>query len=64
MVANLWDVTDGDIDRFTAALLDRMRSNQPIPVAVAAARQACLLKFLVGAAPVVYGIPVPFSGTE
>lgn len=66
LVANLWDVTDKDIDRFGTRLLresgivadgeDRMR--QSLPMAVACSRDACQLRFLVGAAPVVYGLPV------
>ena len=63
VVANLWDVTDGDIDRFTATLLDKMQlaAHQRIPNAVNDARQSCVLKYLVGAAPVVYGLPIAFS---
>ncbi len=60
VVANLWDVTDGDIDRFTCHLLDSLGSSIPVPTLVSRARQACTLKFLVGAAPVVYGLPVCF----
>ena len=61
VVANLWDVTDGDIDRFTSHLLDSLGSSVPVPTLVNRARQACTLKFLVGAAPVVYGLPVCFK---
>ncbi|KAI9168233.1 separin protein [Blastocladiella emersonii ATCC 22665] len=100
VVANLWDVTDRDIDRFTVSMLRRWglfhagkqadefgfgladawylpavdlddageapvpRSlveadvDVPLPMAVAAARDDCQLPFLIGAAPVVYGVPV------
>ncbi|KAG0300101.1 hypothetical protein BGZ98_009492 [Dissophora globulifera] len=56
LVANLWDVTDKDLDRFSMAMfklwgLDENRQ------AVKEAREECKLKFLVGAASVVYGIP-------
>ncbi|KAK3848301.1 MAG: peptidase family C50-domain-containing protein [Linnemannia gamsii] len=82
VVANLWDVTDRDLDRFSKALFtlwgldnisgDMMDSNmmsypQPhvsvqrprlsIVEAVKEAREECRLKYLVGAATVVYGIP-------
>ena len=89
MVANLWDVTDKDIDRFsmvalrqwgllkaeehvhsdsseTGALNEALGSlslNTPsmkihLSQAVASSRRACVLRYLVGAAPVVYGLPV------
>ncbi|RKP06178.1 peptidase family C50-domain-containing protein, partial [Thamnocephalis sphaerospora] len=76
VVANLWDVTDKDIDRFSLAMLDRWgllpasagvrtsatrcatRGTLPsLASAVAASRDACTLPYLVGAAPVVYGLP-------
>jgi hypothetical protein len=86
VVANLWDVTDRDIDRFTDALLrtwllgDRTRAadaagpprspamsntddgtqlwSSLLPAAIVAARRACRLQYLIGCAPVVYGLPV------
>jgi separase len=71
VLANLWDVTDIDIDRFTSALL-RSWLGMPLEGAAAAAAQradmlqeavvrargACLMPFLVGAAPVCFGLPV------
>ena len=67
-VANLWDVTDRDIDRFSAALLEAWGTDQQqqqggsaagahMAAGVAASRAACRLQHLIGAAPVVYGIP-------
>ncbi|KAG2129403.1 peptidase family C50-domain-containing protein, partial [Suillus bovinus] len=57
LVANLWDVTDRDIDKFSQAVFDSLRLT-PTPVtAIAQARKACKLKYLTGAAPVVYEIP-------
>lgn len=72
-MANLWDVTDRDIDRFSQALLTAWiagagkgsassassseGSGADMCSAVAAARGACKLPHLVGAAPVCYGIP-------
>ncbi|KAI6040844.1 peptidase family C50-domain-containing protein [Pisolithus marmoratus] len=75
LVANLWDVTDRDIDKFTQGVIDRLRltpdgvrrhsgiegggqpSGTSVVAAVAQSRQLCKLKYLTGAAPVVYGIP-------
>ncbi|CAA7261156.1 unnamed protein product [Cyclocybe aegerita] len=72
LVANLWDVTDKDIDKFSQTVFDKLslngkdisesqekRAKDPISVvaAVAQSRDACKLKYLTGAAPVVYGIP-------
>lgn len=102
VVANLWDVTDKDIDRFCQALLLQWRENgtsagdipacgvqasdeeqaisysqgvlpatanladrKDAPVLFGAAvphsRSACRLPFLIGAAPVVYGVPTAVS---
>ena len=58
LVANLWDVTDGDIDRYCAALVGAATAGGSLPKAVAAARAACRLPFLTGAAAVCYGVPV------
>lgn len=71
LVANLWDVTDRDIDKFSQAVFDKLGLNpenvrvwkdtadtgESLVSAVAAARSVCKLKYLTGAAPVVYGIP-------
>ncbi|WWD01675.1 hypothetical protein V866_008621 [Kwoniella sp. B9012] len=77
LTANLWDVTDKDIDRLSSHVLkslhldsahqpeSKSRSNTLLPLselstvaAVNAARDECKLKYLTGAAPVVYGLPV------
>ncbi|GIX79104.1 separin [Caerostris extrusa] len=66
VVGNLWDVTDKDIDRFTDKLLElfvpnycqKQNSTTTIATAVSQARNACKLQYLVGAAPVIYGLPV------
>ena len=72
LIANLWDVTDRDIDKLTQAVFDKMRltpdarRDKPdesetdgisIVRALAEAREVCKLKYITGAAPVVYGIP-------
>lgn len=76
-MANLWDVTDKDIDKFAenvfrlTGLTDAgaaslgTGTDTPLPTtltaAVARSRDVPLLKYLNGAAPVVYGIPVRFT---
>lgn len=73
LVANLWDVTDRDIDKFAQSVLEKISLNaegvhrwgtgtEPsdstsVVSAVARSREVCKLKYLTGAAPVVYGIP-------
>lgn len=73
LVANLWDVTDKDIDKFAWSVFRRTgiaapeatASASPSPVsltaAVAQSRDVCNLRYLNGAAPVVYGIPLRFK---
>jgi separase len=62
LVANLWDVTDGEIDRFCTALLEHTtREGGSLLSAVARARSACRLRFLTGAAAVAYGVPLAFQ---
>ena len=59
VVANLWNVTDKDIDRFLLCLLNQTLKNGPhdLEGAVKVSRKACKLKYLTGAAPVIYGFP-------
>ncbi|XP_054984078.1 separin [Sorex araneus] len=60
-VGNLWDVTDRDIDRYTEALLQGWLgagSGASLLHYVSQARQAPRLKYLIGASPVAYGLPV------
>ena len=64
VLGNLWDVTDMDIDNFSMELLNNWgicnSNKQPVSLtaSVANARSACKLKFIIGAAPVVYGLPI------
>ncbi|KAJ5099300.1 hypothetical protein N7532_006301 [Penicillium argentinense] len=73
LVATLWDVTDKDIDRFSTSafdtwgLLGKEKMDRKshaesgdigLDTAIAGARSSCVLKYLNGAAPVVYGVPV------
>ncbi|XP_038076615.1 uncharacterized protein LOC119744640 [Patiria miniata] len=59
LVANLWDVTDRDIDRFLEQLLRAwLDGGGSLLDGMAEARQACKLQHLIGCSPVVYGLPV------
>mmetsp|Transcript_1696 Transcript_1696/g.2503 ORF Transcript_1696/g.2503 Transcript_1696/m.2503 type:complete len:1592 (-) Transcript_1696:820-5595(-) len=60
VVGNLWDVTDGDIDRYSLALINSFIDKTPTSIArsVAEARSSCKMKYIVGLAPVCYGLPV------
>lgn len=61
MVGNLWDVTDGDLDRYAQALLRGWLgggAGTPLLPQLARARLAPRLRALIGAAPVAYGLPV------
>lgn len=75
LVANLWDVTDKDIDRISEAVFaslhldgqrvagkkdDRETKPTTTAQAIGQARDSCKLRFLTGAAPVVYGLPMAF----
>ena len=73
LVANLWDVTDGESDLFCDALLTGRGLKPPhgakhggleqggsLLEAVTRARDACKLPFLTGAAAVTYGVPLEF----
>ncbi|KAJ6085991.1 Peptidase C50 separase [Penicillium sp. IBT 16267x] len=69
LVATLWDVTDRDIDRFASSTFDTwglfekgkphaQQNDVGLDTAIAGARGSCVLRYLNGAAPVVYGVPV------
>ncbi|KAI0029237.1 peptidase family C50-domain-containing protein [Vararia minispora EC-137] len=73
LIANLWDVTDRDIDKLSQAVFDELaltpehvksarssdhrRSQTSVVTALARSREVCKLKYLTGASPVIYGIP-------
>ncbi|CAG9319187.1 unnamed protein product [Blepharisma stoltei] len=61
IIANLWDVTDRDIDRFALEFIKRISNLEPFGDALSKARKACKLPYLIGAAPVYYGIPLSLS---
>lgn len=83
VIANLWDITDKDIDKFSLSLFKKwklfkqdilkysddeadeeiLESNSllkdcSIISAMQESRHACVLRFLNGASPVCYGLPV------
>jgi len=58
----LWDVTDGDVDRFTAALVAGMAAPggpRPLSALLSEARAVCRLPFLTAAAVVAHGADLP-----
>jgi len=61
VVGNLWDVTDRDIDRFSVSLLEGIYQAEEITnlaKCTMSSRDSCKLRYIVGCAPVIYGIPV------
>ncbi|CUS23597.1 LAQU0S10e04104g1_1 [Lachancea quebecensis] len=66
VVGNLWDVTDKDIDKFSTTMFEELgliggsKSPKTVSEALAVARGSCQLKYLNGAAPIMYGIPLRF----
>ena len=83
ILANLWDVTDKDIDRFTLNTLEKWGlfvdydsidifdepddagdHNPTLCDCVAKSRNSCKLKYLNGAAPVVYGLPLKLKSNS
>ncbi|KAM4047872.1 separin [Anomaloglossus baeobatrachus] len=61
VVGNLWDVTDREIDRYTVAFLQGWMKAGPgasLLKYLFKSRQAPKLKYIIGAAPVAYGLPV------
>uniref|UniRef100_A0A8C5MBK5 separase n=1 Tax=Leptobrachium leishanense TaxID=445787 RepID=A0A8C5MBK5_9ANUR len=61
VLGNLWDVTDREIDRYTVAFLQgwlKAGSGAPLLKYLSESRQAPKLRYIIGAAPVAYGLPV------
>ncbi|KAL0479901.1 hypothetical protein AKO1_007369, partial [Acrasis kona] len=57
VIGNLWDVTDGDCDRYTYAMLDMWFSgSNNLSECMVKAREECKMKYLMGAAAVCYGL--------
>ncbi|CAN6674595.1 hypothetical protein TRVA0_057S00716 [Trichomonascus vanleenenianus] len=70
LVANMWDVTDKDIDKFSLSVLQKWgaldaseeSSRLNMGEAVSRSRDECMLKYLNGGAPVIYGLPLRKRG--
>eukprot|EP01138_Halocafeteria_seosinensis_P008948 gb/GECG01009145.1/.p1 GENE.gb/GECG01009145.1/~~gb/GECG01009145.1/.p1 ORF type:complete len:1176 (+),score=124.07 gb/GECG01009145.1/:1-3528(+) len=59
VVGNLWDVTDRDIDKFAKGLLENwFDSEDNLEQALQKARSRCKMKYLNGAAPICFAVPV------
>lgn len=61
VLANLWDVTDRDIDHFSLRLLELFFDTQkhlPLAQCAANARSSCKMRHIIGCAPVCYGLPI------
>ena len=59
VVGNLWDVTDNDIDKFSISLFEHFFvEGESLSRSVSFSRSVCKLPYLVGCAPVCYGVPV------
>lgn len=79
VLVNLWDVTDKDIDLFTVDALkkwgffvdydsfddpfDMTMNNPSLSECIAKSREVCKLKYLNGAAPIIYGLPLSLETT-
>ncbi|AMD20691.1 HDL053Cp [Eremothecium sinecaudum] len=69
VVGNLWDVTDKDIDAFSESMFKMLGffpgesgnlEQKNVSEAISQSRDICHLKYLNGAAPVVYGLPLKY----
>ena len=65
VMTNLWDITDKDIDIFSLSLLaewglagDGIGEPKTLARAMVKSRDACTLRFLNGAAPILHGLPL------
>lgn len=64
VVANLWDVTDKDIDKFSLSVFESWNlfrdssKSLDMGLCVRDSRKACTLKYLNGSAPIIYGLPL------
>lgn len=74
VLGNLWDVTDKDIDKFSESVFEKIgliekgidtliinEGDFKISNATGRSRDVCYLKYLNGAAPVLYGLPINFT---
>ncbi|KAI5966335.1 ESP1 [Candida pseudojiufengensis] len=69
ILVNLWDVTDKDIDAFTISMFEKwglfpknnQENNEHLANSIRKSRDVCVLKYLNGAAPIIYGIPISLN---
>ncbi len=67
VVGNLWDITDRDIDRLSISCMQQIFTNdanngiKDLSSALISSRDVCKLKWAVGGAPVLYGLPTSFT---
>ena len=69
VVGNLWDVTDRDIDKYSIDCMQQVFPRDPsslestigggvsIGKGISNSRNVCKLQYIVGCAPVMYGLP-------
>jgi len=63
VLGNLWDVSDRDIDRFCIEFMDKFfTGGKNVAQCVSESRGVCKMRYVVGAAVVVYGVPIVFEG--
>ena len=63
VLGNLWDVSDRDIDRFCIEFMDKFfGGDKSVAQCVSESRGVCKMRYIVGAAVVVYGVPIVFEG--
>eukprot|EP01031_Cornospumella_fuschlensis_P024953 gene24953-30148_t len=71
IVGNLWDVTDKDLDKLSMACLDNSIQHtatsscspaNTVVQALCGARGVCKMKYIVGSAAIVYGLPLYING--
>ena len=69
---NLWDVTDKDLDKLSMACLDNSIQHtatsscspgNTVVQALCGARGVCKMKYIVGSAAIVYGLPLYINGS-
>lgn len=63
-VGNLWDVTDADLDRLSIHCMRSLlasSSDNCIVEALTDARAVCKMKYAVGSATIIYGLPLRTS---
>jgi len=62
VLGNLWDVSDRDIDRFCIEFMEKFfAGGKSVAQCVSESRGVCKMRYVVGAAVVVYGVPIVFE---